>query len=293
MRILILDSYNLILRAYFGLPPAVDDHGRTNHAIRGWYATWLKLKRVFQPDQVIAVFDGGTDRERRSLHPEYRTGRGEKPKDLVDQIQAIHTSCSLASITAVSQPHTEADDLIYTLVQTKNDNDEIFVVSEDKDLAQCVNDVGRVRLYRPATGQTWYETDVHLNFGVTPGQIDSFLALCGDPVDKIPGMPRIGKVTAIRLLQQYPDIHTALRNHPKYAPRYHIDFKALADKMLELTRLKIVPAFLDFHRERQLILSPDQQDLFSNNPSIDSLIDFLRERSLHRIIQQMQDRSLI
>jgi 5'-3' exonuclease len=79
MRIIILDAYNLILRSYFGLPPGVDDQGRTNHAIRGWYATWLKLRRVFEPDRVIAVFDGGTDRQRKLLHPEYKPGVAQSP----------------------------------------------------------------------------------------------------------------------------------------------------------------------------------------------------------------------
>jgi DNA polymerase-1 len=293
MRILILDAYNLILRSYFGLPPGVDDQGRTNHAIRGWYATWLKLRRVFEPDRVIAVFDGGTDRQRKLLHPEYKTGRGAKPRDLIEQIQAIYTSCSLASITTVLQHHTEADDLIYTLVKTKKENDEMFVVSDDKDLAQCVTDSGRIRLYRPSTEQTWYESDVQLNFGVMPAQIDSFLALCGDPVDKIPGIPRIGKLTAIKLLRQYPDIHTALRTHPKYAPRYHVDLEALAGKMLELTRLKLVPEFLEFHHETEPAISFANPDLLSNTSPTNSLIEFLTERRLHRIVQQIHDSNLI
>ena len=106
MRILILDAYNLILRSYFGLPPGVDDQGRTNHAIRGWYATWLKLRRVFEPDRVIAVFDGGTDRQRKLLHPEYKTGRGAKPRDLIEQIQAnLHKLFSRLHHHRFTAPH--------------------------------------------------------------------------------------------------------------------------------------------------------------------------------------------
>lgn len=238
MRTLLLDSHNLIMRSYYALPMAYDQQQRPNNAIRGWYATWLKLTRVLKPDTIIAVFDGGISFERVLLHPEYKTGREEKPDTLKTQIQAIYKSAPLAGITTVLLPEVEADDLIYTLAQ--DNSSETFIISDDKDLAQCVNDSKNVAIYRPSSDHIWREKDVHDNFGVHPSQIDSFLALCGDSVDRIPGVPTIGKVTAAKLLSKYPDIHTALRTDPKYAARYSDFYKPLADTMLALTQLKVI-----------------------------------------------------
>lgn len=261
MRTLLLDSNNLIMRAYYALPLTYDDKRRATNAIRGWYATWLKLTRILKPQTIIAVFDGGISFERTLCHPEYKTGRDQKPDTLLSQIDAIYQSAPLAGITTILLAEVEADDLLYTL--TKNNAEETFIVSDDKDLAQCVNDAKNIAIYRPSTDQIWREKDVQTHFGVRPAQIDSFLALCGDPVDRIPGIPRIGKVTAAKLLNKYPDIHTALSNEPKYAPLYQDHYKSIAEQMLALTQLKLIdipPGTLKSHKPdlpklHQLLLS--------------------------------------
>jgi DNA polymerase-1 len=281
MRILILDAYNLILRAYHGLPPAKDTQGRGTHAIRGWFNTWLKLKTLFQTERVIAVFDSGTDPVRKRIHPPYRTGRGDKPPDLIEQIEAICQASPLASIANLTQPEAEADDLIYTLAQSPEH--EILIVSDDKDLAHCVSDSKNIQLYRPSKNEIWREKEVTQNLGVRPGQIPSFLALSGDPVDKIPGMPGIGNLTAVKLLSIYPDIHSALSQHPKYASRYTNELQPLAEQMLQLTQLKIIPACPALHE-----LFPDKGQ--KPQPSIQRsrMIEFLQARSLRRVAEQIQ-----
>ena len=109
---------------------------------------------------------------------------------------------------------------------------------------------------RPARNYIWREKEVAQNLGVRPAQIPSLLALSGDAVDKIPGIPAIGNLTAVKLLSIYPDIHSALSQHPKYASRYTDELQPLAEKMLQLTQLKMISGCPALH---ELVPADDQK----------------------------------
>jgi DNA polymerase-1 len=243
-RLLAIDSMNLLSRAYHGIPLAFDSENRPNNALRGWFSAWFLIREQLEPDQIIAVFDGGRDLERLKVLPEYKSNRSEKPDEYTQQVEVAYAFCGAMGILPYRREGVEADDILYTLSLAVPKDSEFFIFSNDKDLAQCIKPGCKLVKSTPKDGRNsfelWGEPEVVKQFGVRPDQMALYLALVGDPSDNIPGVAQIGPKTASKLLAQYPDQGTLVQ-----APEMNGEGKWQSlSTSLEVTQAKVVPGIV-------------------------------------------------
>ncbi|MEM7101045.1 MAG: DNA polymerase I [Pseudomonadota bacterium] len=200
--IVLVDGSSYLFRAYYALPDLSTSDGRPTGAVRGVIAMIRKLAKDYPGSQVVVIFDAPGKTFRDDLYTEYKANRESMPDDLRDQIQPIHDIIKAMGLPLLVVPGVEADDVIGTLAHQATQAQLNTVVSTgDKDMAQLVTD--HVTLVNTMTDTTMDADGVVEKFGVAPAQIIDYLALMGDTVDNIPGVPKVGPKTAAKWLNQF------------------------------------------------------------------------------------------
>lgn len=215
-KLMLLDAYALIFRAYYGLirSPRINSKGQNTSAAFGFINTLEELLRTENPDFVAVAFDppGGTFRHEQ--FPEYKVTRDETPEDIRWAVPVIKDFLTAYGIKMVEVPRYEADDVIGTLAHRgAKDGLEVVMVTPDKDYAQLVQP--NVSMLRPQSGAKGYERlgveEVKTKFEVeNPLQVIDLLGLMGDSADNIPGCPGVGAKTAVKLLADFGSIEALL-----------------------------------------------------------------------------------
>ncbi|WPX86002.1 DNA polymerase I [Pseudomonas asiatica] len=197
--LVLVDGSSYLYRAFHALPPLTTSKGMPTGAVKG-VLNMLKSLRKQYPDSLFAVvFDakGGTFRD--AMFAEYKANRPSMPDDLRVQIEPLHASVKALGYPLLCVEGVEADDVIGTLARSSAALDRPVIISTgDKDMAQLVD--GHITLVNTMTGSVLDVAGVHEKFGVGPEHIIDFLALMGDKVDNIPGVPGVGEKTAVGLL---------------------------------------------------------------------------------------------
>lgn len=215
-KLMLLDAYALIFRAYYGLirSPRINSKGQNTSAAFGFINTLEELIRKENPDFVAVAFDppGGTFRHEQ--FSEYKATRDETPEDIRWAVPVIKDFLTAYGIKMVEVPRYEADDVIGTLAHRgAKDGLEVVMVTPDKDYAQLVQP--NVTMLRPQSGAKGYERlgveEVKTKFEVeNPLQVIDLLGLMGDSADNIPGCPGVGAKTAVKLLADFGSIEGLL-----------------------------------------------------------------------------------
>jgi len=179
----------------------------------GFTGMMLKLLREFKPDYVAVVIDVSGDREtfRSTLYPEYKAHRPPMPELLPPQIDRCLKLLHEMHVPVLGEAGVEADDVIATLVRRlRREKPDLFIriLSRDKDLAQLMDD--HVELFDIHTGEKVVPAKLFGTEGVEPKHVRDILALTGDSVDNVPGVPGIGPKTAAQLILQYGSIENLL-----------------------------------------------------------------------------------
>ncbi|MBK4996331.1 DNA polymerase I [Pseudomonas sp. S37] len=197
--LVLVDGSSYLYRAFHALPPLTTSKGMPTGAVKG-VLNMLKSLRKQYPDSLFAVvFDakGGTFRD--AMFAEYKANRPSMPDDLRVQVEPLHASVKALGYPLLCVEGVEADDVIGTLARNSATQGRPVIISTgDKDMAQLVD--GHVTLVNTMTGSVMDVAGVHEKFGVGPEHIIDFLALMGDKVDNIPGVPGVGEKTAVGLL---------------------------------------------------------------------------------------------
>ena len=197
--LVLVDGSSYLYRAFHALPPLTTSKGMPTGAVKG-VLNMLKSLRKQYPDSLFAVvFDakGGTFRD--AMFAEYKANRPSMPDDLRVQVEPLHASVRALGYPLLCVEGVEADDVIGTLARSSAAQGRPVIISTgDKDMAQLVD--GHVTLVNTMTGSVLDVAGVHEKFGVGPEHIIDFLALMGDKVDNIPGVPGVGEKTAVGLL---------------------------------------------------------------------------------------------
>jgi len=181
--------------------------GTPCNAAFGFASTLLKMFALWQPSHFACAFDAAMTSFRNALEPGYKAGRTEAPADLEPQFALCVEVAEALGVPALSVPDFEADDVIATVAESVlAAGDHVVVVSADKDLAQLVREDGRAVLCDFARDRSFDADGVRARFGVAPAQIPDYLALVGDAVDNLPGVPGIGPKTAAQLLTNFGQI---------------------------------------------------------------------------------------
>ncbi len=244
-RLVIVDSHNLLHRAYHALPPLTTGSGIPTNAALGLLNMLLKINEDFRPDYLVCVFDAATPEFRLAVFPQYKAQRPEPTEDFAAQVPIAQELLDALQIPSLCLEGYEADDLIGALSHRAADAGiETVIVSNDRDLLQLVSSAVRVL----ATGRTLndtilYDPDrVQQRFGVRPDQIVDYKALAGDASDNLPGIPGVGQKTAAKLLQQFGSLEGLIQHLSEVQPaglqekiRTNLE---LARKGVAITRLK-------------------------------------------------------
>lgn len=234
--LVLVDGSSYLYRAFHALPPLTTSKGMPTGAVKG-VLNMLKSLRKQYPDSLFAVvFDakGGTFRD--AMFAEYKANRPSMPDDLRLQVEPLHASVRALGYPLLCVEGVEADDVIGTLARSSAAAGRPVIISTgDKDMAQLVD--GHITLVNTMTGTVLDVAGVHEKFGVGPEHIIDFLALMGDKVDNIPGVPGVGEKTAVGLLT---GIGGGLR-----------DLYENLDKVpgLAIRGAKTLPAKLEEHRD--------------------------------------------
>ncbi len=218
-RILIVDAGSILHPAYHVLKNFSTRTGFPTGAIYGFVRTMLKLLREYPSHYMAVAFDAPGEKRRHKRFEEYKAHRPVLDEALSVQIPRVKELIDAFGIARFEEPGYEADDLIATLVQCAREHDlEALIVSGDKDLMQLVDDKTVILKPSREPGRDLERLDkegVERYLGVPPSKIRDYLALTGDSVDNVPGVPGIGEVTARQLLQEFPTLEQVLKNAEK------------------------------------------------------------------------------
>jgi len=202
---LLVDGSSYLYRAYHVMGDLSNSQGQPTGAIYGVVNMLRKLLRDYNPELIAVVFDAKGKTFRNDLYAEYKATRPPMPDDLREQIEPLHAVVRAMGFPLLVIDGVEADDVIGTLAQQATDLKIATVISTgDKDMAQLVNE--HVTLINTMSNTTTDIQAVHEKYGIAPDRIIDYLALMGDKVDNIPGVPSVGPKTATKLLQQYDSL---------------------------------------------------------------------------------------
>jgi DNA polymerase I len=210
----LVDGSSYIFRAYHRLPPLTNRHGMNVGAVYGYTAMLWKLadglKNAEGPTHMAVILDASESTHRNEMYDQYKAHRPPPPEDLVPQFPLIRVATRAFSIPCIEKNGLEADDIIACYVMAaKKAGWKTTIVSSDKDLMQLVED-GSVDMLDTMNDRRIDEAAVNEKFGVGPEKVGEVLALMGDSVDNVPGVPGIGPKTATQLIQVYGSVEGVL-----------------------------------------------------------------------------------
>lgn len=211
--IYVVDASIYVFRAWFSLPDSLTgEDGAPVNAVYGFFRFVTELLEETRPSHVLFAFDGSlTGSFRNEIYPEYKSNREPAPPELKAQFELCRSLIAALGMKQLVHDRFEADDLIATVARAmRAQGFDNVIVTSDKDLAQIVE--GEDLWWSFPKGEQLSVEGVHDKFGVWPRQITDYLALVGDSVDNIPGVPGIGAKSAERLLRLYPDLEKLYKN---------------------------------------------------------------------------------
>ena len=205
----LVDGSSYLFRAYYALPDLRNSKGEATGAIRGVVSMIKKLEKDFPESLVVVVFDAPGRTFRDDLYEDYKANRSSTPDDLKEQIQPIKDLVVAMGFPLICMEGVEADDVIgtYALMASKADQ-TVIISTGDKDMAQLVNE--SVTLVNTMTETMMDRNGVIEKFAVPPELIIDYLALMGDTVDNIPGVPKVGPKTAAKWLNEFGSLESLI-----------------------------------------------------------------------------------
>lgn len=230
--VVLVDGSSYLYRAFHALPMLTASSGQHTGAIKGVISMILRLLKDYPNSPIAVVFDAKGKTFRDDIFPQYKAHRPPMPDELRSQVEPIHRIIDALGLPLLVVDGVEADDVIGTLAREASRRQMPVVVSTgDKDMAQLVDD--NVTLVNTMTDTTLDPAGVKEKYGVAPLQMIDLLALMGDKVDNIPGVPGVGEKTALGLLQGIGGLDALYANPDAIAALPLRGAKTLASKLIE------------------------------------------------------------
>lgn len=242
-RVYLIDGNSQMYRAYHALRGLTAPDGRSTNAVYGFVTMLRKLLTDHEPTYIAAAFDVAGRTFRDDLFADYKANRAPMPDDLAEQVPWVHEACAALGVPVITLGGVEADDVIGTLAtKAVARGFEAVLVTGDKDFFQLVSD--HVRVYNPRDEGTWYDAAaVQEKFGVRPDQVVDVMALMGDSVDNIKGVPGIGEKGARDLIAAHGTLEQLLARASEVTnKRYREGLLGHADaarQSRELARIRV------------------------------------------------------
>lgn len=227
---ILVDGSSYLFRAFHGLPPLTNSKGQDTGAIYGVINMLRSLIRQYNPTHMAVVFDAKGKTFRDDMYKEYKANRPPMPEELRSQIAPLHDIIRAMGLPIIVEEGVEADDVIGTLSRQATEKGiDTLISTGDKDMAQLVNE--HVTLINTMNNQIMTTEGVKEKFGIPPELVIDFLALKGDKVDNIPGVPGVGDKSAQALLNGIGGIKDIYENLDAIAGLSFRGSKTMADKM--------------------------------------------------------------
>lgn len=285
---LLLDGFNLMFRAFYGMPELTRADGFPTNALHGWVRTLWRLEDDQKPARTIVFFDLGGAAKREALQEDYKANRSEMPEQLAQQLPHIKELTRLLGYRIVEQSGIEADDLLGAVAEHLSntvEDSEAIIVSADKDLAQCLKP-GVSQLLPPPTAnpklgwRTLTHDKVVEKFGVHPEVIPDYLALIGDTSDNIPGLKGVGPKTAAKWIGQYGNLDKIIANCGRIKPPR---FQAIIHGQQEQLRQNLIMTTME-PVDKLPDISPSTCDLAG-------AVALLQQMEMNRTAEELQKRT--
>jgi len=285
----LVDGSGYIFRAYHQLPPLTNRHGLNVGAVYGYTAMLWKLADALDkeegPTHLAVVLDKGSHTFRNDMYDQYKAHRPPPPEDLVPQFPLIRTATRAFSLPCIEEEGFEADDIIATYTcRAIEAGWDVTIVSSDKDLMQLIalssEDGPSVDMLDTMKNERRSAPYVLEKFGVRPDQLGDVLALMGDAVDNVPGVPGIGAKTAAKLIVEYDNLDAVLAATPTMKPSKMRDNLVEHEAMARLSRQLVA-----LHCEMPLPQALD--DLKLDGIPQEPLREFLEDQGFKTLLSRM------
>src|SRR5262245_29727822 len=240
----LVDSMSNIHRAYHAIQRLSTSAGRPTNAVYGFVTMLRKMVREHSPDPPAAAWDGPQRTQRHEAYAEYKANRAAMADDLASQLPDIREALAAYRIPLIELPGYEADDVIGSLAKKAEAGGfDVVIVTADKDMLQLVSGE-RIRVFH--TGKEIFLDDAGVTtfFGVPPAQVADVLALMGDSVDNVPGVPGVGQVTAKKWIAQYGSLPALLEHVDEIKGKVGESLRAHREDALLSRRLVEIPVDL-------------------------------------------------
>ncbi len=272
-----VDASSFVYRAYFAIRGHLSNRkGLPTKAIFGFTQMLLKLLHEWDPTYVALCFDAKGPTFRHKVYEDYKANRPAMPDDLAVQIPYIKEIAKAFGLTLLEVEGFEADDLIATLAVKLGH--PLVIVGGDKDLFPLVNE--QVIIWDPMKDVLLTRVDLEKRFGLPPERLLEVRALCGDPIDNIPGIPGIGEKTALRLIKEFGSLEEVLRRKDEIKQKRlrerlteHAEKARLSLELVKLDTQAPIPLELEHYRRRP--------------PDISTLRQLFRELEFKKLLKEL------
>jgi len=278
--LVLVDGSSYLYRAYHALPPLTNTKGQPTGAVKGVINMLRRLLKDFPESPVAVVFDAKGKTFRDEMFAQYKANRPPMPEDLRPQVQPIYDIVKAMGLPLLVVEGVEADDVIGTLARQATEQCKPVVISTgDKDMAQLVNE--HVTLVNTMTETVLDIPGVNAKYGFGPGLMIDYLALMGDKVDNIPGVPGVGEKTAQGLIQGMGGLDAIYADLEKVRTLTFRGAKTMPEKLVEHRDMAYLSYKLaTIKTDVELEMSPDTIQLGApDNQRLKALFEELEFKS--------------
>jgi DNA polymerase-1 len=207
----LIDGSNNVYRSYFAIRGLTNSSGLATNAVYGFTTVLRKLLKEQKPDAVAVAFDIAGQKVRHEQFEDYKKDRRPMPDDLSIQIPYVYEVCDAFGFPILTIPQFEADDLLGSLAcQARQQGYSVVIATSDKDFFQLVGE--GIRVYHTGRDVMYDAAGVKEAFGLEPEKVVDVMALWGDAIDNIPGVPGIGEKTAKALITEFGSLDNLYAN---------------------------------------------------------------------------------
>jgi DNA polymerase-1 len=243
-RLILVDGSSFLFRAYHAIPPLTNANGDPTNAVYGVSNMLRKLIADYHSDYITVVFDAPGKTFRNELYDQYKAHRPPMPDDLRVQIAPLHNLIRAMGLPLIIESGVEADDVLGALAQhAEQQGYDVIISTGDKDMAQLVTE--HIILENTMSNTRMDIQGVIDKFGVRPEQIIDYLALIGDTVDNIPGVPKVGPKTAAKWLEHYQTLENLIVHANEIGGKIGENLRASLDQLPLSKQLTTIKCGLD------------------------------------------------
>jgi DNA polymerase I len=278
----LIDGSNNVYRSYFAIRNLTNSSGLATNAVYGFTQTLKKLLKDFAPDCIAVAFDIGRATTRHEAFADYKKDRRPMPDDLAIQLPLVNEVLEGFRIPVIGVEDWEADDLLGTLAcVAKERGYDVVLATSDKDFFQLVGD--GIKLFHTGREVLYDAKGVEETFGLPPEKVVDVMAIWGDAIDNIPGVPGIGEKGAKALISEYGSLEGVYENLDKLKPAQRKKLEENRDKAFisrDLARIKCDLSVESIDFEKLKRQEPDRaklHDVFSRLEFASLMQEFLPE----------------